>query len=138
MNTWLIDTALFKVLASSRATPVLKWCEVNDASLFLSTASLTELMLAIAKIPRGQAQRREELRKWLDGLTSRFPDRVHAVDAEISMRAGAILPLVAAAYPPHRRHDAILVATAQVHGHGLLTRRDGVFGKWTQTPIAVI
>jgi hypothetical protein len=31
-----------------------------------------------------------------------------------------------------------LIATAQIHGHGLITRREEVFGPWTQTPVAVI
>jgi hypothetical protein len=30
----------------------------------------------------------------------------------------------------HHFHDALLVATAQILGHGVLTRRDGVFGPW--------
>ncbi len=33
--------------------------------------------------------------------------------------------------PIHRFHDVLLVATAQVHGHCLLTKRDAVFGAWT-------
>ena len=36
-----------------------------------------------------------------------LPDRIHMVDAEISLRAGVILPKVGANYPLHRRHDAI-------------------------------
>jgi hypothetical protein len=40
--------------------------------------------------------------------------------------------------PRHRFHDAVLVATAQAHGHGLLTRRDTIFGPWTNVPIAAL
>jgi hypothetical protein len=36
----------------------------------------------------------------------------------------------------HRFHDAVLAATAQVHGHGLLTKREPVFGAWTQVKVA--
>ena len=32
--------------------------------------------------------------------------------------------------PIHRFHDVLLVATAQVRGHRLLTKRDAVFGAW--------
>jgi predicted kinase len=38
----------------------------------------------------------------------------------------------------HRFHDALLVATAQIHGHGLVTRRDQTFGPWTKVPIATV
>ena len=33
-------------------------------------------------------------------------------------------------------HDVLLVATAQVHGHFLLTKRDAVFGAWTGVKLA--
>lgn len=38
----------------------------------------------------------------------------------------------------HRFHGALLVATPQAQGHGLITRRDGIFGPWTQVPIVTI
>lgn len=50
------------------------------------------------------------------------------MDSEIALRAGSLLQNVKNCYPRHRLHDAILVATAQLHGHGLLTRRDGHSG----------
>ena len=138
MITWLMDTALCKMLASPRATNLQQWCEVNNASLFLSAATLTEVAAALGKIPGSQSQRRDVLRKWLDNLTSRFADRIHEIDLAISIRAGAILPQLTTGHQRHRFHDAVLVATAQAHGHGLLTCRDAIFGAWTQTPIAVI
>jgi hypothetical protein len=57
---------------------------------------------------------------------------------ELFSRAGALMPYLRASPDRFRLHDAILVATAQVYGHGLLTRREDTFGSWTQTPIAVI
>ena len=38
--------------------------------------------------------------------------------------------------PIHRFHDVLLVATAQVNGHCLLTKRDAVFGAWTGVKLA--
>jgi hypothetical protein len=138
MTTWLIDTALFKMLASPKAASLRNWLEANDASLFLSAASLTEIAAGIAKMPASQSHRAQALRAWFDEFATRYADRIHVVDPEIATRAGALLPSLRNGYPRHRLHDALLVATAQAHGHGLLTRRDGVFGPWTQTPIAVI
>jgi predicted nucleic acid-binding protein len=70
-------------------------------------------------------------------LSDRFADRIHPVDTAIATHAGALLPRLAS-HPGSRFHDALLVATAQLHGHGLITRRDGIFGSWTQTRIAIV
>jgi predicted nucleic acid-binding protein len=138
MNTWLIDTALLKMLATPQAATLRQWRHANNPELFLSAVSLIELAAAINKRAASQPQRAQALRVWLEGIISHFGDRIHSVDAEISVRAGALMPRVASGFPRFRLHDAVLLATARTHGHGLLTRREGVFGSWTETPIAVI
>jgi predicted nucleic acid-binding protein len=138
MSTWLLDTALFKLVASSRAAPLQQWCEANNASLFLSAASLTEIVGSIEKTPSSQPQRARALRLWLDGVAENFGDRIHSVDLAIAQRAGSLLPRLPNTVTRRPLHDAILVATAQAHGHGLLTRREATFGNWTQTEIKVI
>ncbi len=40
--------------------------------------------------------------------------------------------------PRHRFHDALLIATAQVFGHGLLTKREAVFRSWTNVKVALL
>ena len=101
MTTWLIDPALFKALASTRATSIRNWLEANHASVFLSAASLVEIAAAIAKTPATQIQRREAMRAWLDGLVSRYADRIHPVDPQIAMRAGEIIAeLAGRSYSP--------------------------------------
>ena len=138
MSTWLMDTPLFKMLATPRAKPLLEWCEVNDASLYISAASLTEIALGINKLPGSQSQRASAQRNWLDEIAERFADRIHPVDTAIAIRAGGVLPKLTHGHPRHRLHDAFLVATAQIHGHGLVTRRDGIFGRWTHIPIETL
>ncbi|HEY1863732.1 MAG TPA: PIN domain-containing protein [Roseiarcus sp.] len=138
MSTWLIDTALFKMLATPKAEPLLKWCEANDASLYVSAASLTEIALGVSKLSGSQYQRAAVQHNWLNEITARFADRIHSVDALIATRAGTLLSSLTVGHPRHRLHDALLVATAQIHGHGLTTRRDGIFGRWTKIPIAVV
>jgi len=135
MTTWLMDTALFKTLGSPRTR---QWFEDNDASVFLSAASLSEIVATIAKIPMGQRQRALALRAWFDELASRYADRIHPVEPEIAVRAGELMPSVHNGHHRHRLHDALLVATAQIHGHGLLTRREGIFGPWIKVPIATV
>ena len=137
MITWLIDTALLKAINTPRAIKVRVWAETNRAELYLSSASLAEIARAIAKTPASQPSRREALRVWLDNVTSGFGDRVIGIDAEIALCAGPLIEKLAHSHGRHRLHDAILVATAQVRGHGLLTRRDATFGPWTGIPIAM-
>jgi predicted nucleic acid-binding protein len=138
MSTWLLDTPLFNMLATPKAKPLLEWCEANDASLFISAVSLTHIAQAISKLPGSQSQRAHAQRNWFDEIITGFADRIHPVDAKIATQAGALLPSFTTGYLQHRFHDALLVATARVHGNGLVTRREGIFGPWTQTPIAIV
>ena len=110
----------------------------KQPSLFISAASLTEVARGIHKLPGSQPQRANAQRKWLDEILTRFADRVHPVDASIATRAGESLPHLIIGHQRHRFHDALLVATAQIHGHGLITRRDGIFGPWTKVQIAMV
>jgi predicted nucleic acid-binding protein len=138
MSTWLLDTPLFNMLATPKAKPLLEWCLANKPSLFISTASLTEVARGINKLSGFQSERAHAQRKRLDEITTRFADRIHPVDVAIAVRAGRVLPSLTNGQPRHRFHDALLVATAQLQGHGLITRRDGIFGPWTQTPIVIV
>lgn len=126
------------MLATPKAKPLLEWFEANKASLFISAASLTEVARGINKLPGSQLQRANAQRKWLNEILTRFADRIHPVDAAIVIRAGGVLSSLTNGQPRHRFHDALLVATAQIHGHGLVTRRDGIFGFWTKLPIATV
>jgi predicted nucleic acid-binding protein len=138
MSTWLLDTPLFNMLATPKAKPLLEWCLANKPSLFISAASLTEVARGINKLSGVQSERAHAQRKWLDEIITRFADRIHPVDVAIAIRAGRVLPSLTNGQPRHRFHDALLVATAQLQGHGLITRRDGIFGPWTQTPIVIV
>ena len=138
MPTWLVDPALLKSSGSPNPTPLQRWCKEKNPSLYLSQASICMIAAAIEKSSKRQSERRSALNAWLDDLTTRFADRIHDVDAAISKSAGVILPQLTTGHPRHYLHDAILVATARANGHGLVTRRDAVFGSWTQTPIEVI
>jgi predicted nucleic acid-binding protein len=135
MSTWLIDPALLKMSGASHPTVLHQWCKANSPSLFLSGASLSIVTAAIERAPNS---RREALNAWFDNLTMQFADRIHEVDVAIFKSAGAILSRLTNGQSRHRLHDAILIATAMEHGHGLVTRRDGVFSPWMQSEIQVI
>ena len=138
MKTWLIDTALFATLgpASSQKSGLRHWLGTHREPVFLSTVSLVEIEAAIGRVPASQQARISALQNWLDGLLSAFGDRIHLVDAAVAVRAGKLLPHCRAGYPRYRFHDVVLVATAQMHGHGLLTKREGVFSAWTNIAVA--
>ena len=65
------------------------------------------------------------------GPVTTFSDVIHPVDVKVAVRAGELMRSWRGGFPLHRFHDVLLVATAQVHGHCLLTTRDAVFGAWT-------
>ena len=136
MTTWLMDTALFKMPATPNAASLQKWFEANDASHFLLAASLAEINAGIARLSGKASARGAALKTWFDRLAMQFADRIHPIDPEIAKRAGALLSSLQNGPARHRFHDALLLATAQIHGHGLLTRRDAIFGPWTKVPIA--
>ncbi len=138
MSTWLIDTPLFNLLGTLKAKPLLEWYDANDPSLFISAASLTEIVAGVGKTPASQSRHGDAQRRWLNEITTRFADRIHPVDAAVATRAGALLQRLTSGSPRHRFHDSLLVATTQDPSHGPITRRDGIFGPWTQTPIATI
>jgi predicted nucleic acid-binding protein len=124
MSTWLMATPLFKMLATPKAKPLLEWCKANEPSLFISAASLSEIAL---------------------GITSyRDPSRTAPAPSATGSRDHYALPRP---HPPSRRrhrqarrralagpqvsralgfNDALLLATAQLRGHGLITRRDEI------------
>jgi predicted nucleic acid-binding protein len=139
LNTWLIDTALFKSLAAggSKGGSLRSWVESHDDSLFLSTASLVEIQAAIDKISHRDVKRGDALHQGLDGLVLTFTDRIHPIDVKVAIRAGGLLPYRQQSNDArHRFHDAVLIATAQIHGHSLLTNRVAIFGAWTHVKVA--
>jgi toxin FitB len=138
LKTWLIDTALFTTLgpASPQKSGLRHWLDTHREPVFLSAASLVEIEAAIGRVPASQPARITALRNWLDGLLSTFGDRIHPVDAAVAVRAGRLLPHCHIGFARYRFHDAVLVGTAQMYGHGLLSKRDAVFGAWTKIAVA--
>jgi hypothetical protein len=136
MSTGLMDTPLFKMLATPKAEPFFEWCEANKASLFIS-AGLPDLRRpGRQQIAGVSVATRKRSINWLDELSRRFADRTHPVGATIAIRAGSVLPSLTNSR--HRFHDALLVATAQIHDHRLITRREETFGPWTKIQIATV
>jgi hypothetical protein len=94
VNTWLIDTALFKSLASGapKGSTLRHWLESHEDPIFLSVASLVEVEAAIQRIRARHAKRADAMHEWLEGLVKTFGDRIHPVDASVAIQAGRLLP----------------------------------------------
>jgi predicted nucleic acid-binding protein len=129
LNTWLIDTALFKSLApgAPKGATLRSWIETH-APLVLSAASLVEIEAVIDRVRGRDTKRAEGLQAWFDGLVTTFSDRIHPIDIHVAVRAGSLLPYRQEGLPCDRFYDVVLAATAQIHGHGLLTKRVSVIG----------
>jgi len=134
VSGWLIDTRLFKHLGpgvGGRKPSFRDWVSGNTKLLYLSMISLVEIEAEIEKLrARGQVEPAAELDVWLGrGLVAHYSGRIHPVDAEVAMRAGVLRSRSRVRGPPTIA-NLLLAATAQIHGHGILTERGTEFRSW--------
>jgi toxin FitB len=118
---YLLDTNVVSELrCSERAdAKVLAWASsVASAEIFLSAVTVLELELGVLSVERRDAAQGQFLRAWLDGqVLPRFSGRVLPLDVAVA-RACARL------HVPDRQseRDAMIAATAMVHGLTVVTR----------------
>ena len=103
------------VVAWTKATPV--------KSLYISAISILELELGILQLERKDRSQSELLRTWLETkLMTAFEDRILSVDTNIARQCAALrIP------DPRSERDALIAATAMVHGMGVATRNESNF-----------
>jgi predicted nucleic acid-binding protein len=119
----LLDTNVVSELRKVRigkADPhVVKWVETLDtASLFISAITVHELEIGVLLAERRDPSQGALLRLWLETLAlPAFEDRILSVDAAVARRAAKFhVP------DPHPINDALIAATALVHGMTVVTR----------------
>lgn len=120
---YLLDTDVVSELRkvrSGKADPnVAAFAErVDAADLFISAISIMELELGVLLIERKDAAQGAVLRAWLDQrVLPEFSDRALPVDTAVAQRCARL-------HVPDRRgeRDALLAATALVHGMTVVTR----------------
>ena len=98
---------------------VIAWLSsVDAATLYLSAISLMELEMGVLRIERRDAVQGAKLRTWLDRyVLPEFLDRTLPVDAAVALRCAALhVP------DPRSERDALIAATALVHGMTVVTR----------------
>lgn len=132
--SFLLDTNVVSEWTKPRPNAgVIAWLsEVDEDRTFLSVITLTELRYGIEHLPANG--RKKRLQEWLElELPLRFEGRVLPIDPVIADTCGR---LVAQGEDVGRRIeaiDALIAATAEVHGLTVVTRNVSDFRFTTQS-----
>lgn len=120
--TYLLDTNVISELRKPerRAHPgVRSWIAARTPSdLSLSVITILEIDLGIARLERRDQGQARRLQTWLDEhVLGAFSSRILPVDVPVARRAARLhVP------DPRPERDALIAATAAVHGLTLVTR----------------
>lgn len=125
---YLLDTnvvsELRKVYAGKADPHVKTWTESSDAqSFFLSSITVQELELGTLLIERRDPRQGSMLRAWLEKkILPEFAGRILPVDVLVARKSAALqVP------DPKPYRDALIAATALVHGMTVVTRNTADF-----------
>lgn len=131
--TFLLDTTVVSELRKARADEhVATWAAgLALRESFLSVITIRELEAGVLLVERRDPRQGAPLRTWLEEqVLHEFADRLLPVDLAIARRAGALhVP------NPRPERDALIAATALVHGLTVATRNTTDF---TPTGVAVL
>jgi len=114
-----VVSELRKVRSGRANRGVADWASgVASAQLFLSAVTVHELEHGVLLAERADTARGAVLRQWLDeSVAAAFATRVLAIDEAVARRAAALhVP------DPAPLRDALIGATALVHGMAVVTR----------------
>ncbi len=103
---------------------VAAWAGQADASmLYISAITMLELETGVLQMERRDEKQGAALRGWLDGqVLVEFKDRVLVIDAAVAKRCASLhVP------DPRTERDALIAATALVHGMTVVTRNTADF-----------
>jgi predicted nucleic acid-binding protein len=125
--SFLLDTNVISELrkpAKRRDDQFNSWAEtLSPSETFLSVITLLELRAGIENKRRQDARQAAVLDSWLDqNVLPAYAGRLLDVDRAVTDSAARL-------HAPDRRpaHDALIAATAQVHGLTLVTRNETDF-----------
>ncbi len=119
---FLLDTNVLSELrkvGDGRADErVTAWISGQDAaSFYVSVLTLMELEIGILRIERRDAEQGARLRSWMDRhVMPEFLERTLPIDSAVALKcAGLHVP------DPRGERDALIAATAIVHGMAVVT-----------------
>jgi predicted nucleic acid-binding protein len=136
---YVLDTNVISELRKAKKTHpnVKKWAErLPSESLYISVISVLELEIGILLVERRDSQQGVILRAWMDRhVLPAFAGRILAIEADVAQRCAALH--VPALHVPNPRsdRDALIAATAVVHGLTVATRNVADF---KHTGVAVL
>jgi predicted nucleic acid-binding protein len=119
--TFLLDTNIVSELRRpEKANPkVFAWAQtVPQDRSYISVITILEIEFGVLRAERRDAAQGAVLRRWLDtDVLASFSGRILAVDTAVARRcAGLHVP------DPRSERDALIAATALVHGLTVATR----------------
>ena len=125
---YILDTnvvsELRKVRAGKADPNFVAWTESADAvDLFVSVITIMELELGVLSVERRDSTQWAVLRAWLEQhVLPEFSGRTLPVDTGVALRCARL-------HVPDKRgeRDALIAATALVHGMTIVTRNVGDF-----------
>jgi predicted nucleic acid-binding protein len=126
--SFLLDTNVVSEWTKPRPNPgVVEWLgQVDEDEVFLSVVTFAELRHGIERLP--VSTRRRQLDEWArNELPLRFEARIVGVDGAIADEWGRLVARREGRGRPIQAMDALIAATAQVHGLTLVTRNSADF-----------
>jgi predicted nucleic acid-binding protein len=125
---FVLDTNVVSELRKAKAGKadrnVTAWAaQVPAASLFLSAITILELESGVLSVERQDPKQGAVLRAWMDGqVLSAFAGRVLPVDTAVALQCARLhVP------DPRAERNALIAATALVHGMTVVTRNTADF-----------
>lgn len=125
---FLLDTNVVSELRKAKAGKadpnVTAWASgVPFGSLFISAITVLELEMGVLLVERRDFAQGATLRQWLSKhVLPAFHDRILPIDVAVAQRCAALhVP------DPRAERDALIAATALVHGMTVVTRNVGDF-----------
>lgn len=141
---YLLDTNIVSELRKAKSNKadknVLTWAKsVSATELFLSVITVLELEMGVLLVERRDPSQGALLRSWLNThVLPTFSERILVVDTAIAQCCAQLhVP------NPHSDRDAIIAATALVHGMTVITRNIDdfkstgveIFNPWVYSPV---
>lgn len=119
-----VISELRKVRIGKSDKNVSAWSErVNAADLFVSSITIMEIELGVLSVERKDATQGTHLRAWFEKqVLPEFSKRTLAIDTSVALRCSSL-------HVANKRNerDALIAATALVHGMTIVTRNTDDF-----------